>query len=344
MSRRVVDLNLSLLDNFLDDKCILITGAAGSIGSELCRQVAKFNPRQLVMLDIAESPLFYINNEIQKSEQKVRSVIGDIRNKELMLSVFSETRPQVVFHAAAYKHVSMMENNPYCAINVNLLGTKVLADVAMEVGVETFMMISTDKAVHPTSVMGASKRCAELYVQSLVTKNRTNFVTVRFGNVLDSVGSVIPIFRKQIKQGGPVTVTHPEVTRYFMTIPEASQLVLQAAALGRGGEIFLLDMGEPVKILYLAEELVRLSGLTPHKDIKIEFTGLKAGEKLHEALLMGDEGALPTKHPSISVSKGALDVNPRTKQLIEKVIALAPDSSREEFYDALQAVVPEYKR
>jgi len=342
LGRRTIDLDIGQLSGMLSDHCILVTGAAGSIGSELCRQIAKFNPSQIVMIDVAESPLFFLDAEMQSLMGAARSVVGDIRDRELMRSLFAQVRPQVVFHAAAYKHVSMMEKNPYGAVNVNVLGTKVLADVAAEFDVETFVMISTDKAVHPTNVMGATKRCAEKYVQSLGDQHSTHFVTVRFGNVLNSVGSVIPIFRNQIRAGGPVTVTDPEVTRYFMTIPEASQLVLQAGCMGVGGEIFLLDMGEPVKILYLAEELIRLSGLTPHEDIKIEFTGLKPGEKLHEELLMDDEGVTSTRHPSISVARSKRENKQLIKQLIDEVVAIKPDAALGDFHASLQAVVPEY--
>jgi FlaA1/EpsC-like NDP-sugar epimerase len=342
LGRRTIDLDIQQLSGMLSDHRILVTGAAGSIGSELCRQIAKYNPSQLVMVDAAESPLFFLDAEMQSLSGAARSLVADIRDRDLMRSLFAQVRPQVVFHAAAYKHVSMMENNPYGAVNVNVLGTKVLADVAADFEVETFVMISTDKAVHPTNVMGATKRCAEKYVQSLGDQHSTHFVTVRFGNVLDSVGSVIPIFRNQISEGGPVTVTDPEVTRYFMTIPEASQLVLQAGCMGVGGEIFLLDMGEPVKILYLAEELIRLSGLTPHEDIRIEFTGLKPGEKLHEELLMDDEGVTPTRHPSISVAMARPENTQRINQLIDDLVAIKPDAELEDFRLRLQAVVPEY--
>ena len=342
LGRRTIDLDIQQLSGMLSDHRILVTGAAGSIGSELCRQIAKYNPSQLVMVDAAESPLFFLDAEMQSLSGTARSLVADIRDRDLMRSLFAQVRPQVVFHAAAYKHVSMMENNPYGAVNVNVLGTKVLADVAADFEVETFVMISTDKAVHPTNVMGATKRCAEKYVQSLGDQHSTHFVTVRFGNVLDSVGSVIPIFRNQISEGGPVTVTDPEVTRYFMTIPEASQLVLQAGCMGVGGEIFLLDMGEPVKILYLAEELIRLSGLTPHEDIRIEFTGLKPGEKLHEELLMDDEGVTPTRHPSISVAMARPENTQHINQLIDDLVAIKPDAELEDFRLRLQAVVPEY--
>ena len=342
LGRRAIDLDIEQLSGMLSDHRIMVTGAAGSIGSELCRQIAKFNPSQLVMVDVAESPLFFLDGEMQGLSGTTRSLVADIRNKGLMRSLFAQVRPQVVFHAAAYKHVSMMENNPYGAVNVNVFGTKVLADVAAEFEVETFVMISTDKAVHPTNVMGATKRCAEKYVQSLGNQHSTHFVTVRFGNVLDSVGSVIPIFRNQIRAGGPVTVTDPDVTRYFMTIPEASQLVLQAGCMGVGGEIFLLDMGEPVKILYLAEELIRLSGLIPHEDIKIEFTGLKPGDKLHEELLMDYEGVAPTRHPSISVARAGPEDTRRINQLIDDLVEIKPDANLEDFRLRLQAVVPEY--
>jgi FlaA1/EpsC-like NDP-sugar epimerase len=344
LGRRTIDLDIQQLSGMLSGHSILVTGAAGSIGSELCRQIAKYNPSQLLMVDVAESPLFFLDAEMRNLSSVASSLVADIRNRYLMRSLFAQVRPQVVFHAAAYKHVSMMENNPYGAVNVNVLGTKVLADVAAEFEVETFVMISTDKAVHPTNVMGATKRCAEKYVQSLGDQHSTHFVTVRFGNVLDSVGSVIPIFRNQIREGGPVTVTHPEVTRYFMTIPEASQLVLQAGCMGLGGEIFLLDMGEPVKILYLAEELIRLSGLTPHEDIRIEFTGLKPGEKLHEELLLDDEGVTPTKHPSISVARARPENTERIKQLIDALVAIKPEAQPDDFRLRLQAVVPEYNR
>ena len=342
LGRRTIDLDVAQLSKMLKDQRILVTGAAGSIGSELCRQISKFEPAQLVMFDVAESPLFFVNNEVEMLLENTRAVVGDVCDEGLLRSVFSQYRPHIVFHAAAYKHVSMMETNPFSAVNVNIRGTKILADTAVEFDVGTFVMISTDKAVHPTNMMGVSKRCAEIYVQNLNDKSRTHFVTVRFGNVLDSVGSVIPIFRKQIEKGGPVTVTDAEATRYFMTIPEASQLVMQAGCMGEGGEIFLLDMGDPVKILFLAEELIRLSGLVPHDDIKIVYTGLRPGEKLHEELLMDEEAVKPTSHPSISVATAQTGKFESIDQLLEELISIRPEQPKAMLIEKFQAVVPEF--
>lgn len=297
-----------VLDNYgirgyLSDKTVLVTGGAGSIGSELCRQIARFKPYKLVIFDSAETSLFYMERELAAHFPNLRliAVLGDIRNLGKVEQLFAEFKPEVVFHAAAYKHVPMMEYNPAEAVSNNILGTRVLVDVASRSGVANFVMVSTDKAVNPTNVMGATKRAAERYVQALAGRSSTRFTTVRFGNVLGSSGSVIPLFKEQIRNGGPVTVTDPQVIRYFMTIPEASQLVLQAGCLGNSGEIFVLDMGEPVRIVELAEELVRLSGLVPYEDIDIIFTGLRPGEKLFEEILIEGEGVRPTPHDKIKV-------------------------------------------
>lgn len=303
LGRAPVSLDENAIRSYLSGKKILVTGAAGSIGSEICRQVARFGPRKVVLFDDAETPLFYIERELAAKYPDLRiiPVMGNIRNTERIETVFREFTPDVVFHAAAYKHVPMMEYNPSEAVLNNVMGTKVLADAAHRCRVKNFVMISTDKAVNPTNVMGATKRAAEIYVQALAGKSATKFTTVRFGNVLGSNGSVIPLFKEQIRKGGPVTVTDPRVIRYFMTIPEASQLVLQAGCLGNGGEIFVLDMGEPVRIVDLAEELIRLSGFVPYEEIDITFTGLRPGEKLFEELLIDGEGVKPTIHEKIRV-------------------------------------------
>ena len=285
-------------------KIVLITGAAGSIGSEIVRQITKFSPKLLILLDQAESPLYDLELEIRETFncRNIEVVIGNISDLVRMEKVFDTFKPDIVYHAAAYKHVPMMENNPYEAIKTNILGTKNLTDLSDKYNIEKFVMISTDKAVRPTNIMGASKRIAEIYSQSLNNVSKTNFITTRFGNVLGSNGSVIPRFRKQIQQGGPVTVTDPEITRYFMTIPEACQLVLEASAFGSGGEIFIFDMGKSVKIIDLAKKMIQLSGLTLGIDIQIKFTGLRPGEKLYEELLNDEENTLPTHHPQIMIA------------------------------------------
>ncbi len=287
------------------DRVVLVTGAGGSIGSELCRQIARFSPRALILAERAENNLFEIHRELraQGGGASLVPCLVDARDVERMRALFVEHQPTVVFHAAAHKHVPMVEWNAAEALENNVLGTRVVADLAHEQGAEAFVMVSTDKAVNPTSVMGATKRLAEIYVQALSQRSSTRFVTVRFGNVLGSAGSVVPIFKQQIAAGGPVTVTHPDMTRYFMTIPEAAQLILQAASMGEGGEIFVLDMGEPVKIVDLARDLIRLSGLRPDEDVEIEFTGVRPGEKLFEELSTTDEHADRTKHPKIFVGK-----------------------------------------
>lgn len=333
------------IGDYLTDKNVLVTGAAGSIGSELCRQIARFKPYKLILFDSAETPLFFIERELAATfpEQRLITVMGDIRNSDKLEWLFAEFKPEVVFHAAAYKHVPMMEHNPAEAVTNNVLGTRVLADTASRYGVKNFVMVSTDKAVNPTNVMGATKRAAERYVQALAVRSATKFTTVRFGNVLGSNGSVIPIFKEQIRNGGPVKVTDPNVIRYFMTIPEASQLVLQAGCLGDSGEIFVLDMGEPVRIVELAEELIRLSGLAPYEDIDIVFTGLRPGEKLFEELLVDGEGIKPTPHEKIKVlaamqteNFGALSAE------LDQLLEMAVRTDVKELMESLKRIVPEF--
>lgn len=305
LEREPISLNIENIKNQLTNKTILVTGAAGSIGSEIVRQIIQFHPKKIILLDQAESPLYDMEMELKDDFDSLsyEVVIGDIRNTERLENVFKTFLPQIVFHAAAYKHVPMMENNPSESILTNVLGTKNCADLAVKYSVEKFVMISTDKAVNPTNVMGASKRIAEIYTQSLGKTVQTKFITTRFGNVLGSNGSVIPRFRQQIENGGPVTITHPDITRFFMTIPEACQLVLEAGTAGKGGEIFIFDMGESVKIIDLAKKMIKLSGLTLDKDIKITYTGLRPGEKLYEELLANEENTLPTHHKQIMIAK-----------------------------------------
>lgn len=305
LERDPINLNNSRVREELEKKIILITGAAGSIGSELSRQCAHYRPQYLILLDIAETPLYELEIEIKEKfpDLKFETVIGDVKNEVRMKRVFEHFRPDIVFHAAAYKHVPVMEDNPSEAILNNVLGTKIIADLSEMYQVKKMVLISTDKAVNPTNVMGASKRIAEIYVQSKNKISSTKYITTRFGNVLGSNGSVVVRFKKQIENGGPVTVTHPDITRFFMTIPEACQLVLEASAMGKGGEIFVFDMGKPVKILDLAIKMIRLSGLREDKDIKIQFTGLRPGEKLYEEVLAQAETTIPTHHPKILIGK-----------------------------------------
>lgn len=309
LQRAPIKLSMVHVVNELREKIILVTGAAGSIGSEISRQLCQVHPARLIFFDQAESPLYDLQQELIKAHPgiapKFEFIVGDISNKETVERLFRIHRPQMVYHAAAYKHVPLMESNPFEAVRVNVFGTKIVADAATRYKVQKFVMISTDKAVNPTNVMGASKRTAEIYIQSLNLRmgNKTAFITTRFGNVLGSNGSVIPLFEKQIAAGGPVTVTHPDIIRYFMTIPEACHLVLEAGVMGMGGEIFLFDMGKPVKINDLALQMIRLSGLKPGKDIEIKYTGLRPGEKLFEELLNDGENSLPTHHPKITIAQ-----------------------------------------
>ncbi len=302
LGRSPVHLDISGIRNYLDGKTVLVTGCGGSIGSELCRQVLQYQPRAIILVDAGEENLFNIQMELQNIRyyRHCVAILGQVQNKPLMDNIFKKYKPQVVFHAAAYKHVPMLEKNPWEAVTNNIVGSQVVMDLAVEHGVKRFVLVSTDKAVKPTNVMGASKRVAELLLQSF-QGNGTKFMAVRFGNVVGSSGSVIPLFRRQIEQGGPVTVTHPDVNRYFMTIPEAAQMIIQAGAMGEGGEVFILRMGTPVKILDMARDLIRLSGKEPDKDIKIVFTGLREGEKLYEELITVGEGIAPTKHEKVMV-------------------------------------------
>ncbi|WP_254611524.1 nucleoside-diphosphate sugar epimerase/dehydratase [Paenibacillus sp. JMULE4] len=301
LGREPVKMNLEEIAGYLADKVVMVTGAGGSIGSELCRQIAYYKPKSLLLLGHGENSIYEIELELKKDYASIEiyAIIADIQDRDRIRQVFEEFRPQVVFHAAAHKHVPLMERNPIEAIKNNVFGTKNVADASDEFGVSRFVMISTDKAVNPTNVMGATKRIAEMIIQALDKQSKTQFAAVRFGNVLGSRGSVIPIFKKQIEEGRDVTITHPDMIRYFMTIPEAVQLVIQTGSLANGGEIFILDMGRPVKIADLASDLIRLSGLEPGKDINIVYTGIRPGEKLFEEILSNEEGAIATKHDRI---------------------------------------------
>jgi FlaA1/EpsC-like NDP-sugar epimerase len=345
LGRRPVSLDTPELQRFLAGKDVLVTGAGGSIGSEICRQAMKFCPRRMILLDQAENNLFEIDRELRHRwvGAQMVSVIADIGDGQRIAQVFEQHQPQVIFHCAAHKHVPMMEINPGEAIKNNVFGTRTVADAARAGGAAAFVMVSTDKAVNPSSVMGATKRCAELYIQSLNAQDcRTRFVAVRFGNVLGSSGSVVPIFRKQIEAGGPVTVTHPEMKRYFMTVAEASQLVMQAGAIGHGGEIFILDMGKPMKILSLAREMIRRAGLKPGKDIAIEFTGIRPGEKLYEELACPGEQTRPTSHPKIRVWQLPRASPQQVQQMMEK-LGCVTGASHRQIVEVLRRCVPEYR-
>lgn len=328
---------------------VMVTGAAGSIGSEMVRQLCQLEVQQLIMVDQAETPMFELENELRdkfpEMVVKFEFIIANVSDKATMEQIFAAYTPEVIYHAAAYKHVPIMEQNPYEAVRVNVFGTKIIADLSSRFRAERFVMISTDKAVNPTNVMGATKRAAEIYIQSLNHEfsNKTRFITTRFGNVLGSNGSVIPIFEKQIAAGGPVKVTHPEITRYFMTIPEACQLVLEAGTLGNGGEILMFDMGKPVRIADLAFNMIRLSGLEPDKDIKIVYTGLRPGEKLYEELLYDKEKGIPTHHPKISIAKVRYN---RLADVVELLAALShamESNDKMVLVAALKKMVPEFK-
>lgn len=347
LGREPIQLNLAIIKEGLHGKTILITGAAGSIGSEIVRQLARFNSRKVVLVDQAETPMFFLEKEMKAKfiDMNFQLIIADVTNYEKMNLIFNEYQPDIVFHAAAYKHVSLMEDNPHEAIRVNVGGTIVQTELALKYKVSKFVMVSTDKAVNPTGVMGASKRICERIIQATdqVKGKKTQFIVTRFGNVLGSNGSVIPIFSKQIQDGGPVTVTHPDVFRYFMTIPEACQLVLEAGFMGQGGEIFVFDMGEPVRIADLATNMIRLSGLEPEKDIKIEFTGLRPGEKLFEELLTDKEANIPTHHPKILIARVEELDGPVVLAKIDSLLDSVYAYSRQEIIEIMRELVPEYK-
>ncbi|MEC4004411.1 nucleoside-diphosphate sugar epimerase/dehydratase [Flavobacterium sp. SUN052] len=352
LERKPIVLDTESISAKLYNKTILVTGAAGSIGSEIVRQVLYFKPKRILLLDQAETPLNSLSLEIVElnHDVEVQNIIADVRNYEILDKIFNEYKPDVVYHAAAYKHVPMMEENPSQAIFTNVLGTKNVADLSNKYHVERFVMVSTDKAVNPSSIMGASKRIAEMYVQSKHFKHKKNnsqrytkFITTRFGNVLGSNGSVVPLFTKQIQEGGPITITHPEIIRYFMTIPEACQLVLEACSMGNGGEIFIFDMGKPVKIIDLAKKMIRLAGFIPEKDIKIKIVGLRPGEKLYEELLNDSARNLTTHHEKITIAVEVCDEFEVINLQIEELIQIAGTLSSNKLVSKMKKLVPEYK-
>lgn len=348
LPRNPININMKEIAAHIEGKRVMVTGAAGSIGSEIVRQIASFNPYRIILIDQAETPLHDLRLELQKkwTELKTSAIVADVGNASRMERIFAKTHPQYIFHAAAYKHVPMMEDNVSESIQTNVLGTKHVADLAVKYGAEKFVMVSTDKAVNPSNVMGCSKRICEIYVQSLAKhlersgQKTTQFITTRFGNVLGSNGSVIPLFREQIKSGGPLTVTHPEIIRYFMTIPEACQLVLEAGSMGRGGEIYLFDMGKPVKILDLAKRMIRLSG---SRNIKIEFTGLRHGEKLYEELLNDAECTKPTHHEKIMIAQVREYEYSEVKEKVDALIKVSYEYDDMRTVKKMKEIVPEFQ-
>lgn len=344
LEREVIRLEAEKTAKDLQGKTVMITGAAGSIGSELVRQISEFSPQKILAVDQAETPLFHLELECRENHPNLNYVfiVADICNHQRIKNIFSDSKPDIIFHSAAYKHVPVMELNACEAINTNVSGTRILADMALNYGTSKFIMISTDKAVNPTNIMGASKRIAEMYTQALNQKNRTRFITTRFGNVLGSSGSVVHLFRQQIEKGGPVTLTHPDIQRYFMTISEACQLVLDAGAMGKGGEIFVFDMGTPVKIMDMARKMIMLYGLEPDKDIKIEIAGLRPGEKLFEELLSDKENTIPTHHPQILKAKvfeiALEDITPEISELL-KILKNKGDT---DLVKKMKEIVPEF--
>lgn len=345
LGRESIKLDYDGISDYIKEKTVLVTGGGGSIGSELCRQISKFNPKELIIFDIYENNAYEIQNELKRNYPNLNltTLIGSVRDTVRLEEVYSTYKPEVVFHAAAHKHVPLMEDSPAEAVKNNVVGTFNVASLASDYNVERFVLISTDKAVNPTNIMGATKRMCEMIIQSLDKVSKTEFVAVRFGNVLGSNGSVVPLFKKQIANGGPVTLTHKDITRYFMTIPEASQLVLQAGAYAKGGEIFVLDMGEPVKIYDLAENLIKLSGFEPYKDIDIQITGLRPGEKLYEELLMNEEGLTETKHKKIFIGKpGDFDLGD-VKNKIDELLRVAISGNEVVLRQRVKEFVPTYR-
>ena len=346
LGREMIRLDEDKIGSYLKGQCVMVTGAGGSIGSELCRQICRFRPGRIVMYERAESPLYEIDHELKQDfgDIEIFPVLADVREREQLKKAFETHRPQTVFHAAAYKHVPMLEMQPWKAVDNNIQGTASLIEITNKFNVERFVFVSTDKAVRPANVMGASKRIAEMLIQSQngCGLSNTKYMTVRFGNVVGSVGSVVPLFKKQIQKGGPVTVTHPDVTRFFMTIPEASQLILQAGAMGKGGEIFLLEMGTSIKIVDMARDLIRLSGFEPEIDIKIEYIGLRPGEKLSEELIIEGEDVIPTSHEKIMVLRG-MDCNLQILNgEIDQLMQIARNQETQKIKAKLKEIVPEY--
>ncbi|MEG0916316.1 MAG: nucleoside-diphosphate sugar epimerase/dehydratase [Myroides sp.] len=351
LERKPIVINNNQISDQIKDKVVLVSGAAGSIGSEIVWQVAAFNPKKLILLDQAETPLHHISLEISKcnTTAEIICIIADVRNYDSLDRVFNDYNPDIVYHAAAYKHVPLMEMNPQQAIFTNVLGSKYMADLSLKYKAERFVMVSTDKAVNPSNVMGASKRIAEKYVQSLAQKlkkennNTTKYITTRFGNVLGSNGSVVPLFTKQIENGGPITITHPDIIRYFMTIPEACQLVLEAGSMGNGGEIYIFDMGKPVKIIDLATKMIKLAGLEPQKDIEIKIVGLRPGEKLYEELLNDGSTTLPTHHEKIMIAQDINEDYDFISTQIEDLKHLSAAYLVLDTVATMKKIVPEFK-
>lgn len=350
LDRDAVNMDLQGISSYIQNEVVLVSGGGGSIGSELCRQILRFYPKKLLILDNYENNVYDLQQELRRKYNdtvNLEVIIASIRDYKRLKQIIKDQKPKIIFHAAAHKHVPLMEENPIEAIKNNVFGTLNIAKISDECKVKKFVLISTDKAVNPTNIMGATKRIAEMIIQMLNNHSETEFVAVRFGNVLGSNGSVIPLFRKQIIEGGPVTITHPEVTRYFMTISEATQLVIQAGAIAQGGEIFVLDMGQPVKIVDLAKDLIKLSGFEPEQDIKIEFTGLRPGEKLYEELFMKEEILSSTRHEKIFVSRPIeIDTHQLTDKLenLRKAVEDEIECKEEELYETIKRMVPTYKK
>jgi FlaA1/EpsC-like NDP-sugar epimerase len=344
LGRKVINIENTLLKKEFSDKVILVTGAAGSIGSEIARQVSSYNYKKLIFIDQAESALFNLQQEfVEIGKKKTFFILADIRGERRMNKIIGDHKPDIIFHAAAYKHVPLMEENAYEAVNVNVVGTHIIMNLAMKFNVEKFVMVSTDKAVNPTNVMGATKRITEMYARSMMKEGKTKFITTRFGNVLGSNGSVIPIFKRQIKAGGPITVTHKDITRYFMTIPEACQLVLEAGAMGQGGEIYVFDMGDSIKIFDLAVNMIQLSGLNYPEDIDIKISGLRPGEKIYEELLATGENTLPTYHEKIMIAKVRDFDEVEMKNRILELCELSKGCNDKDIVSFVKQIVPEYK-
>jgi FlaA1/EpsC-like NDP-sugar epimerase len=344
LGRKVINIENTLLKKEFSDKVILVTGAAGSIGSEIARQVSSYNYKKLIFIDQAESALFDLQQEfVEIGKKKIFFILADIRGERRMNKIIGDHKPDIIFHAAAYKHVPLMEENAYEAVNVNVVGTHIIMNLAMKFNVKKFVMVSTDKAVNPTNVMGATKRIAEMYARSVMKEGKTKFITTRFGNVLGSNGSVIPIFKRQIKVGGPITVTRKDITRYFMTIPEACQLVLEAGAMGQGGEIYVFDMGDSIKIFDLAVNMIQLSGLNYPEDIDIKISGLRPGEKIYEELLATGEDTIPTYHEKIMIAKLRDFDEVEMKNKILELCELSKGCNDKDIVSFVKQIVPEYK-